>query len=81
MSQTTSNKPVHSIRYGNVRAAIWQNDKGFHNVTLERSYRKGEQWKSTDSFGRDDLPKLTKAVDEAYGWIFQNGSTAGGDSE
>lgn len=72
MTQSTINKPVHSIRYGNVRVAIWRNESGFHNVTLERSYRKDEQWKSSDSFGRDDLPKLTAAVEEAYRWIFQN---------
>ena len=71
MTQTKT-KPVHSIRYGNIRAAIWRNDKGFHNVTFERSYMKDEEWKTSDSFGRDDLPKLSKAADEAYAWIFQN---------
>jgi len=76
MTQSTSNKPVHSIRYGTVRVAIWQNEKGFCNVTMERSYKQGEEWKRTDSFGRDDLPKLQQALGEAYRWIFQDIKTS-----
>jgi len=75
MTQSTSNKPVHSIRYGNVRVAIWQNEKGFCNVTMERSYKKPEGWERANSFGRDDLPKLQNALEEAYRWIFQSSAT------
>jgi hypothetical protein len=28
-------------------------------------------WKTTDSFGRDDLPVLAKVADQAHTWIFQ----------
>jgi hypothetical protein len=27
----------------------------FYNVTVSRSYKEGDSWKSSDSFGRDDL--------------------------
>lgn len=74
MTQNKNNKPVHAIRYGNVRAAIWCNENGFHNVSFERSYRQGDEWKQIASFGRDDLPKLVKAAEGAYLWIFEAAS-------
>jgi hypothetical protein len=70
--------PVHEVRLGSVKAAIWQNqtDNGTRfNVTVARIYKDGEQWKSTDSFGRDDLLLLGKVVDQAHTWIFENGKS------
>lgn len=70
-----SNRPVHEIRLGHVKAAIWANEtqNGIrHNVTFARIYRHEEQWKTTESFGRDDLPLLSKVADMAYLWIFQH---------
>ena len=40
-----------------------------HNVTFERSYKDGEEWKTTTSFGRDDLLTLAKVADLAHSWI------------
>ena len=36
---------------------------------LTRLYKDGEQWKYSDSFGRDDLPLIEKVADEAFRWI------------
>ena len=69
-------KPVNEIRIGSIRAAIWKNKTGEsirHNVTFSRSYKDGDEWKTSDSFGRDDLPKLILAAQKAYEWQFQNG--------
>lgn len=66
-------QPVHQIRIGAIKAAIWENknDKIVrHNVTAERLYKDGANWKSTSSFGRDDLPVLMKVLDQAHSWIF-----------
>lgn len=74
-----NNKPAHEIRIGGIRAAIWINqlETGVtHNVTLSRSYRKEGQWRSTDSFGRDDLLKLAKVLDLAHSWIINQRATA-----
>jgi len=65
-------RPVHEIPLGPVRAAIWANEteNGVrYNVTFERSYRDGETWKSTGSFGVNDLLLLGKAADQAHTWI------------
>jgi hypothetical protein len=68
-------QPVHEVRLGAIKAAIWENrmDNGTRfNVTVARIYKDGEQWKSTDSFGRDDLLLLGKVLDQAHTWIFDN---------
>lgn len=67
-------RPVHEIRLGLIKAAIWANptrEGVMHNVTFERSYRDGDEWRTTASFGRDDLLKLAKVADQAHSWITQ----------
>lgn len=75
--QRSPNRPVHTIRYGTIKVAIWRNmvDVGNasmarYNVTASRSYKDGdEQWHDTQSFGYDDLLILAKALNEAHTWI------------
>ncbi len=83
MSQSNTRKPVHEVRLGRVRAAVWENDTKngvMHNVTLSRLYKDdNDNWADSTSFGRDDLPLLAKVADHAHTWIFtQNGR---GDDE
>ena len=66
-------KPIHEIRFGAIKAAVWKNEteNGIrYNVTFSRLYKDGDQWQSTDSFGRDDLLLLGKVADQAHSWIF-----------
>ncbi len=68
------NRPVHEVRFGRIRAAIWQNETENgprHNVTLTRLYKDGDEWKDSTSFGRDDLPLVAKVCDQAHTWIFE----------
>lgn len=74
-------RPAHEVRIGAVKAAIWKNETAGgvrYNVTLSRIYKDKEddQWKSTDSFGRDDLLLLGKVADTAHSWIFQQSQPA-----
>ena len=65
-------KPIHEVRLGAIKAAVWKNDteNGVrYNVTLNRLYKDGDQWKSTESFGRDDLLVVAKVADQAHSWI------------
>lgn len=75
MTTNTKVRPVHEVRMGRIKAAIWENETqngSRHNVTVSRLYRDGEQWKDSSSFGRDDLPLVAKVVDQAHSWIFEN---------
>jgi len=77
--QQTKVRPVREVRLGRIRAAIWENEtqNGIrHNVTLSRLYKDGDEWKDSTSFGRDDLPLVSKVADLAHSWIFTHASAA-----
>jgi len=38
--------------------------------TFERLFKKGDEWQSSDSFGKGDLLQLGKVASEAHSWIF-----------
>ena len=72
-------RPVHEIRLGRVRAALWENATASgprHNVTVSRLYKDGEQWKDSSSFGREDLPLVIKVLDLAHTWIYEHPAAA-----
>ena len=67
-------KPVAEVRIGRVKAAIWPNEaegRTRHNVTFSRLYRDGDEWKSAQSFSRNDLLVLAKVADQAHSRIFE----------
>ena len=72
-----ANRPVHTVRYGTIQAAIWRNvvdsgnaSRAMYNVTFSRSYKDGQnKWKESSSFGADDLLVLAKAANDAHTWI------------
>jgi len=67
-------KPVSEVRIGHIKAAIWKNETEggtFFNVTLTRLYRDGDSWKSSDSFGRDDLLLAAKVLSAAHSKIYE----------
>ena len=68
-------KPRDEVRIGAVKAAIWQNqagDRTRYNVTFSKSYRDADgQWKTTQSFGRNDLLVLAKVADQTHSRIVE----------
>ncbi len=81
----SKSKPVHEVRLGRIKAAIWENETqngSVFNVTISRLWKDGSQWRDSASFGRDDLPLVAKVADRVHSWIFeqiqnQNGSQNG----
>jgi hypothetical protein len=72
MAEQMKKRPVHEVRIGAVKAAIWKNEGSngsWHGVTFERIYRDNDEWKSSPSFGRDELLVLAKVADQAHTWI------------
>jgi len=74
-------QPKHEVRLGRIKATIWENDTSVgmrYNTTFSRIYRLKEEernqgdngWRETSSFGRDDLPLLTKVADMAHTWAY-----------
>jgi hypothetical protein len=67
-------KPIHEIRLGAIKAAVWKNDTSNgvrYKTTFSRLYKDENEWKNTDSFGRDDLLVLAKVADQTHSWIHE----------
>lgn len=74
-------RPAHSVRVsGAIEAAIWQNERKdgtpFYSVTFKRSYKDGDDWKESASYGERDCLSLARAALEAAAWISQEMRTA-----
>lgn len=83
-----SQKPVHSVRLRGISASVFENktkienrEVTFHKVAVSRTYKDGDEWKSTTSFGRDDLPVVTLVVQRAYEWILDAEANRGKDAD
>ena len=65
-------QPAHKIRIGTLQVTIWRNhgEKGnWYSVIPSRGYKKGDEWKETDSLNQDDLLPMAKLLDLADTWI------------
>lgn len=69
-----SKQPIHVVRFGLIKVTIWRNSSkknvARHTVAPIRLFKDGDTWRESTLFGRDDLPLLSKAVDQAHTWIF-----------
>lgn len=74
-SETKKPAPVAKVSVGLQTASIWKNEgegRTFYNVTFDRRYRDGKgEWKSTSSYGRDDLLSHAKLADLAHTKILE----------
>ena len=87
INQNSPARPEKNIRIGPVRAAIWKQNgqtrdgRPFESkkVVLERSYkdRYGE-WKSTNRYDLNDIPKAILALEKAYAHILEAPSEESG---
>ena len=70
-----SKKPVSKVSLYPVSAAIWRNagslGAAYYTVTFERTYKEGDDWKSTGSFTVNDLLLLGKVADQAHSEIYK----------
>jgi hypothetical protein len=69
-------EPAEKVTLFPVEAAIWKNtSRGgdpYYSVTFERKYRAEDtKWKSTASFGGDDLLLLAKVADLAHSRVVE----------
>jgi hypothetical protein len=87
-AENSPKRPIQTIRYGVVRAAIWKrlvdlgnNSRPMYSVTFTRSYKDADQWRESASFGPDDLLTLAKIANEAHTFIHQDRHTSGPSNE
>jgi hypothetical protein len=75
-STQTKNRPIHEIRLGLIKAAIWPNETEHgvrYNPTVSGCYtdRQRGQWKDTERCGLDDFPVVCRVLDRAQTWILE----------
>lgn len=74
------NKPVKKFVVGTISATIWENIKtktennktinySIYSINIEKSYKKDNEWKKTNSFNVEDLPKINLVTFEAYKYL------------
>ena len=79
MATHNNSKPAAELRIGTVKATVWENEVGGitrHNVTFSRIYRDEEQWKTTQSFGFNNLLTVAKLADQAHTLIAERKAEA-----
>lgn len=62
-----SDKPIGTVRVGAIQLSIWENEtkKGtFKSVTIDKSYKDGENWKRCKTFKMQDLPLIALGLNE-----------------
>jgi len=71
-SQST-NKPLKVFRARGITASVFaytsKDDVCFHKVCLHRTYRVGKEWRTTDTFARDEAPVAMHLMLEAWQFI------------
>jgi len=79
-SPKAKQKPAHQIRLGRIRCTLWanSNEKGtWYSTTISRSYKDGDEWKNSSSYGADDLLTVAEIARMARQWIHRNSKEAG----
>ena len=69
-------KPVKRFKAGGVQASIWENvvkrdgrEVVLATVRIERRYKDGEQFRSTNGFDVRDLPRVRLVAEKAYEFL------------
>lgn len=83
-----TNAPVQTFRLRGISASIFENrtkngDRTvtYFKVALQRTYKDGDGWKTTSSFGRDDLPIARLLLERAWQYVLDAEANGGRDSE
>jgi hypothetical protein len=76
LEDITMNKPEKRFKCGPITASTWPETKivegemvKFYSISIDRSYREGDEWKHTTSFAVEDLPKVALVANEAYKYL------------
>jgi hypothetical protein len=70
--ERSGNAPVFTCRHRALKAAVWRNETEtgpMFNTTVSRSYKDGETWKDSGSFGYDDVLIVAELLHNCHGFI------------
>lgn len=80
-------KPVQKFRAGQVSCALWENEISVSGrkikmlkATVERRYKDGNEWKSSGSFSRNEIPLALWCLQKAFDHMIEESNTRNDDS-
>jgi len=69
-------KPEKRFKCGPISASVWVEAKTvegemvkFYSINIDKAYKDGDNWKHTNRFSAEDLPKVALVANEAYKYI------------
>jgi len=69
-------RPEKKFKCGPISASIWAEDKTvesgvvkFYSINITKAYKDGDNWKNTNNFNAEDLPKVALVANETYKYI------------
>lgn len=69
-------KPEKRFKCGPISASVWVEAKTvegemvkFYPINIDKAYKDGDNWKHTNRFSAEDLPKVALVANEAYKYI------------
>ena len=81
-------KPVQVYRLRGISVSVFANqverdgrESTYHKVSLQRTYREGDEFKTTTSLSRDDLPIASMILKRAWEFILDTEAHRGKDSD
>lgn len=69
-------EPALELHHGLIKVRVWRrqsNGRSRFTLSVVRLYRNGDEWKESARLGRDDIPLVRLALDEAYLWMLTSG--------
>jgi len=71
--------PEKRFKCGPVSASIWAESRvidgemvRFFSINIDKAYKDGDEWKHTNRFNAEDLPKVALVASETYKYIRLN---------
>ena len=72
----SANAPVFTQRRKGVNVSVFENQlqegKAFFKASLQRTYKEGEEFKTTNSLSRDDIPVAMLLLQKAYEFVLDS---------
>lgn len=77
-------KPVQTFRLKAISASVFENQSEdgkttFYKVSLQRTYRQDDEWRTSQSFSRDDLPIAALLLQKAWEFILNTEAKGNGE--
>lgn len=83
-----SSKPVQVYRLRGISVSVFANkaerdgrESTYHKVSLQRTYKEGDEFKTTTSLSREDLPIASMLLQRAWEFILQAEANRGKDED